>query len=227
MTDKESVSNNVEKPKAENNENGGELPSDIPANSKLILQLPMKQKWCLWFLNNKKDADWTDRLSEVYKFSKIEEFIALYDNIRPPSTCIGCDYNLFKENIQPMWEVKENKEGGRLLVFIERNRSDVLDILWSELLFALVGNQFGDDTPSICGAVCNIRTKGFKISLWTTNCNDDEANKRIGEVMKKIFTEAHYDNFKPQQLQAIRYEEHENVKVKSGSKVQERFVIIM
>ena len=43
--------------------------------------------------------------------------------------------------------------------------------------------------------------------------------------MKKIFSEAQFDNFKPTQIHAIRYEEHDNVKVKTGSKVQERFVI--
>jgi len=28
----------------------------------------------------------------------------------------GCDYNFFKEGIQPVWEVPDNKMGGRLIV---------------------------------------------------------------------------------------------------------------
>jgi len=28
----------------------------------------------------------------------------------------GCDYNFFKEGIQPVWEVPDNKNGGRLIV---------------------------------------------------------------------------------------------------------------
>lgn len=93
---------------------------------------------------------------------------SFYDNIRPPSTCIGCDYNLFKEGIQPMWEVPQNKDGGRLVLSVDKSRPDILDTLWAELLFALVGNVFGDDTPSICGAVCNIRAKGSKVTFCFT-----------------------------------------------------------
>lgn len=29
---------------------------------------------------------------------------------------IGCDYNFFRGDIEPLWEVKENKDGGRLIV---------------------------------------------------------------------------------------------------------------
>lgn len=47
-------------------------------------------------------------------------FFRLYDNIRPPSVLMGCDYNLFKEGIEPIWEVAENKNGGRLVVLVRR-----------------------------------------------------------------------------------------------------------
>ena len=64
-----------------------------------------------------------------------------------------------------MWEVPENRDGGRLVLSVDKNRADLLDTLWTELLYALVGNMFGDDTPSICGAVCNIRNKGSKVDF--------------------------------------------------------------
>lgn len=40
---------------------------------------------------------------------------------------------------------------------------ELLDQLWLELLIALIGDQFGNDTDEICGAVCNIRQKGSKV----------------------------------------------------------------
>uniref|UniRef100_A0A7E4UU17 EIF-4F 25 kDa subunit n=1 Tax=Panagrellus redivivus TaxID=6233 RepID=A0A7E4UU17_PANRE len=199
------------------------VPFIVPDDSPLRVNLPLRQIWALWFLNNDKKAEWTERLSVVHKFTHLEEFIAFYDNIRPPSTCAGCDYNLFKDPIQPMWEVPENVDGGRLVLFIDKNRPDALDIFWSELLFALVGNVFGDDTPSICGAVCNIRPKGSKICIWTQNATDDEANQRIGYVMKRIFTEAPFEH--PPPPIEIRYEDHKSVQAKSSSKVNARFTI--
>lgn len=45
----------------------------------------------------------------------------------------------------------------------------------------MVGEQFDDyDGDMICGSVVNIRTKGDKISLWTKDAKNDEANRRIG-----------------------------------------------
>jgi len=43
----------------------------------------------------------------------------------------------------------------------------------------MVGEQF-DCGDIICGSVVNIRTKGDKISLWTKDAKNDEANRKIG-----------------------------------------------
>ena len=74
---------------------------------------------------------WEDRLKKISKFSTVEDFWAyvsgclfsladhsrLYNNIKLPSQLnITCDYNVFKEEIQPMWEVPENSKGGRWLI---------------------------------------------------------------------------------------------------------------
>uniref|UniRef100_F1LDA2 eIF-4F 25 kDa subunit n=1 Tax=Ascaris suum TaxID=6253 RepID=F1LDA2_ASCSU len=92
-----------------------------------------------------------------------------------------CDYNVFKENIQPMWEVPENANGGRWLITIDKSRHhDLLDAVWLEVLLAVIGDQFGKYTDDICGIVVNIRNKGSKISIWTTNASNDESNLKIG-----------------------------------------------
>ncbi|KAL6728917.1 hypothetical protein Aduo_000020 [Ancylostoma duodenale] len=80
---------------------------------------PLKQKWTYWYLNDDRQASWEDRLKPVCTFSTVEEFWALYNNIRPPSglNCL-CDYNVFKYGIQPMWEVPENLKGGRWLITV-------------------------------------------------------------------------------------------------------------
>ena len=48
----------------------------VPADSKVRIILPLKQKWTLWFLNSNKELEWTQRLKEVYTFTQLEEFIA-------------------------------------------------------------------------------------------------------------------------------------------------------
>ena len=43
---------------------------------------------------------------------------------------IGSDYSLFKDNIQPMWEDKANKNGGRWMITLNRNQRPELDRYW-------------------------------------------------------------------------------------------------
>ncbi|VDM78172.1 unnamed protein product [Strongylus vulgaris] len=57
---------------------------------------------------------------------------------------------------------------------------DVLDSIWLELLLAMTGEQFGDDSDLICGLVCSVREKGSKIEMWTKEWKAEEGNMRIG-----------------------------------------------
>ena len=57
-----------------------------------------------------------------------------------------------------------------------------------------------DLSQQICGAVVNVRSKGDKVSLWTRDAVNDDANRRIGEILKKklslsgpIYYESHHD----------------------------------
>ncbi|VDN18487.1 unnamed protein product [Gongylonema pulchrum] len=123
--------------------------------------------WTLWYLNDQRDKSWEKRLKMVETFSTVEEFWALYLNIKTPSMLpSACDYNVFKKDIQPMWEVPENSKGGRWLVTIDKSRHhELLDLIWLEVLLAVIGEQFGEYTKDICGVVVNIRNKGSKVSI--------------------------------------------------------------
>ncbi|CAL2037661.1 hypothetical protein CAEBREN_06394 [Caenorhabditis brenneri] len=182
---------------------------------------PLKRNWTWWYLNDERNKSWEDRLKKVYTFNTVPEFWALYDAIRPPSGLNPmCDYNVFRDGIQPMWEVPENANGGRWLIVIDRSKTpEMVDMVWLEILMALVGEQFGQDMEAICGLVCNVRGKGSKISVWTKDCNDDDANMRIGVVLKEKLMNASKDLPKPL-FDVIRYEDHESCQKKTSSVVK-------
>jgi len=50
---------------------------------------------------------------------------------------------------------------------------------------ASIGADFDDD-PQIVGLVVSIRKPMDKISLWTTNADDENAVRRIGRHFKQI-----------------------------------------
>ncbi|KAK0412805.1 hypothetical protein QR680_006420 [Steinernema hermaphroditum] len=189
---------------------------------------PLRRTWTLWFLNDKKNLDWLERLHEVCSVDTLEDFWALMANIRPASRLNNtCDYNVFRDNIRPVWEVAENKRGGRWLINIDRNRHpETVDVIWMELLIAMVGEQFGADSEQICGLVCNIRNKGSKISVWTHDASDEEANRRIGLRIKETLLNADRPEHVPGPVfDTMRYEVHDDVQQKNSSQIRSRLVI--
>ncbi|CAB3402679.1 unnamed protein product [Caenorhabditis bovis] len=189
---------------------------------------PLKRAWWWWYLSDEKNMNWEERLKHVFTFKSVGEFWALYDAIKPPSGLnTSCDYSVFRHNIQPMWEVPENQHGGRWLINIEKGRPpEMIDQIWLEILMALIGEQFGDDMDSICGVVCNMRAKGSKISIWTKNANDDEANMRIGIVLKQKLLSPDIPNNVPRPLfDMLRYEDHVSCQSKTGSGVKAKLSI--
>lgn len=210
----------IEKLKIAGEKNGmTEQEQEQPAATQALY--PLKRSWTWWYLNDERSKTWEERLKKVYTFSTVPEFWALYDAIRPPSGLNPqCDYNVFRDGIQPMWEVDENENGGRWLIVIDRSKTpEMVDAIWLEILMALVGEQFGKDMESICGLVCNVRGKGSKISVWTKDCNDDDTNLRIGVVLKEKLMAASKDLPKPL-FDIIRYEDHESCQKKTSSVVK-------
>ncbi|KAL7074074.1 hypothetical protein ACQ4LE_006713 [Meloidogyne hapla] len=194
--------------------------SSISTTSRLRQEHRLKTRWTFWYLNPDRDLTWLERLKKVCTIESAESFWALFDNIRPPTGVqSGCDYNFFKQDIQPVWEVPENKDGGRLIVTIDKSKIEHLDVLWLELLVALIGEQFGRDSEYICGAVCNIRSKGHKICLWTKDAEAEDVNRRIGTILKSRFQDTTNCNIR------VNYEEHNVSQHKSSSATQVRFAL--
>ncbi|CAJ0930338.1 unnamed protein product, partial [Mesorhabditis belari] len=181
---------------------------------------PLKNTWTYWYLNDQHE-DWESRLKRVCSVSTVEEFWALQNNIKPPSMLkMTCDYNFFKNDIQPMWEVPENKNGGRWLIALEKNASpEMMDIIWIELVTSMIGEQYGEDMEKISGLVCNVRNKGSKISMWTSDHNDDDANMRIGKIIARTLKAAEIPEAlqKKRFVDMIRYEDHLSYQNKTGS----------
>ncbi|XP_003384312.1 PREDICTED: eukaryotic translation initiation factor 4E-like [Amphimedon queenslandica] len=151
---------------------------------------PLQNKWVLWYLKNDKQKEWKDNLRKIICIDTVEDFWSVYNHIKPPSQISsGCDYMLFKEGIEPMWEDKTNKDGGRWLLNIDkRDRKDgVLDNVWMETLMCLIGEIFDDSSDDICGAVAQNRTKGDKISIWTRVAKNKDHVHRIGYVIKFFY----------------------------------------
>lgn len=59
-------------------------------------------------------------------------------------------------------------------------RVEMRIIAFPPQLLCLVGEAFGDCSDQVCGAVVNIRTKGDKIAVWTSDYESRDAVTHIG-----------------------------------------------
>ncbi|EGV96494.1 Eukaryotic translation initiation factor 4E type 1B [Cricetulus griseus] len=180
---------------------------------------PLQYRWVLWFFKNDRSRPWQDNLKPVTKFNTVEDFWAMYSNIKLASKLSsGCDYALFKEGIQPMWEDNRNKRGGRWLLSLAKQQRHIeLDRLWLETLLCLLGESFEEYSKEVCGAVVNIRTKGDKIAVWTSEAEDQAGVLHIGHVYK--------ERLGLSSKTIIGYQAHADTAAKSNSLAKNRFVV--
>ncbi|XP_009448488.1 eukaryotic translation initiation factor 4E type 1B isoform X1 [Pan troglodytes] len=180
---------------------------------------PLQNRWALWFFKNDRSRAWQDNLHLVTKVDTVEDFWALYSHIQLASKLSsGCDYALFKDGIEPMWEDSRNKRGGRWLVSLAKQQRHIeLDRLWLETLLCLIGESFEEHSREVCGAVVNIRTKGDKIAVWTREAENQAGVLHIGRVYKERL------GLSPKTI--IGYQAHADTATKSNSLAKNKFVV--
>ncbi|KAF3701449.1 Eukaryotic translation initiation factor 4E [Channa argus] len=208
-------------------EDGAEETGQEIVSPEAYIKHPLQNRWSLWFFKNDKSKTWQANLRLISKFDTVEDFWALYNHIQVSSQLMsGCDYSLFKDGIEPMWEDEKNKRGGRWLITLtkQQRRSD-LDRFWLEThfflsyhqLLCLVGEAFDDYSDDVCGAVVNVRTKGDKIAVWTSDYENRDAVTHIGRVYKERLG-------LPMKM-TIGYQSHADTATKSGSTTKNKFVV--
>jgi len=74
-----------------------------------------------------------------------------------------------------MWEDPANKDGGRCTLRVQKGFAD---LLWENLLMAVIGEQF-QDANEINGVVVSIKPHGDQIQIWIRNGRDEAKIERI------------------------------------------------
>uniref|UniRef100_A0A8B9JMQ2 Eukaryotic translation initiation factor 4E family member 1B n=1 Tax=Astyanax mexicanus TaxID=7994 RepID=A0A8B9JMQ2_ASTMX len=83
-------------------------------------------------------------------------------------------------------------------------------------LLCMIGEGFGSYSRDVCGSVINVRAKGDKIAVWTTNTENAEAVTHIGSYKEILGL--------PSKL-VIGYQAHADTATKSNSITKNKFVV--
>lgn len=129
----------------------------------------MRSEWVFWFRPPISKAngyiEYEKTLHPMATVSSVEDFFTVYSHLKRPSTLpLVADYHFFRKGIRPIWEDAENRKGGKWIV---RLKKGVADRYWEDLLFAIIGDQFGDASDEVCGAVLSVRNGEDILSVWT------------------------------------------------------------
>eukprot|EP00747_Dinoflagellata_sp_TGD_P212123 gnl/TRDRNA2_/TRDRNA2_85251_c0_seq1.p1 gnl/TRDRNA2_/TRDRNA2_85251_c0~~gnl/TRDRNA2_/TRDRNA2_85251_c0_seq1.p1 ORF type:complete len:320 (-),score=62.85 gnl/TRDRNA2_/TRDRNA2_85251_c0_seq1:30-923(-) len=153
----------------------------------------LQDSWCFWVLlpNSKTKDDWQSALTNTYKFSTIEEFWQLMNNIEGPSRLGVVDFSFFKEGIKPAWEDETVKDGGRWVAKVGNLSGKDFDELWLSLACLVIGHSLVDvDSHCLCGIVASTRLKkgNTKISVWISTREETKA-MAIGQAFRSLLRE--------------------------------------
>lgn len=189
----------------------------LQEEGELDIKHPLQNKWALWFFKNDRTKKWEDNLRLVTKFDSVEDFWAIYNHIQLSSKLqVGCDYSIFKDGIQPMWEDKANKNGGRwLFQLAKQQRYQDLDRMWLETILCMIGESFEGESDFVNGAVVQVRPKGDKIAVWTSDCSNRDVILKVGNKYKERLQ-------LPQRI-VLGYQSHQDSQTRTGSTARNQY----
>ncbi|KAL6267108.1 eukaryotic translation initiation factor 4E-like [Pogonomyrmex barbatus] len=184
-----------------------------------LIKHPLQNTWTLWYYEPDRNKTWEESQREITSFDTAEDFWSLYNHIKTASELRqGSDYSMFKQGIRPMWEDDQNKCGGRWLINLEKKqRATDLDNFWLEILLCMIGEAFNEYSDDVCGAVVNVRTKGDKLGVWTSNADCADSVMEIGRKLK--------ERLRITSKTTMGYQVHRDTMVKAGSQTKNTYTL--
>lgn len=161
---------------------------------------PLQDPWTLYYDmqrhhgNSSKDQ-YEATLRCIGTFTTLESFFDTFATLHRPSRLEkNANYHLFKQGIKPMWEDPANANGGRWVITLrDRGQSAgshaaheaLVDRTWMWLVLALIGDTL-EDNDLVTGAVCSLRGKGDRITVWTRRKEPVEELNRLATHLLKM-----------------------------------------
>lgn len=123
---------------------------------------------------NQKSSDYEVNLSKIGTFNDIDSFWEVYQHLKKPGDIDCClEYQLFKEDIKPVWEEEKNKNGGKFSFLLEKNLSS---LVWEDMVIAFCGGviPFYDE---INGITISMRKTYDVAQIWFKEFSKEKCNE--------------------------------------------------
>ena len=129
---------------------------------------PLCDKWVLW-AHLPHDTDWSLKsYIQLMQVESMEEMISLYNSI-PPAMVKNCMLFLMRQNIKPMWEDPNNKQGG-CFSFKVTNKN--VPEVWKSVSYLLTGETLSQEKnfqDNITGITISPKKSFCILKIWMKN----------------------------------------------------------
>ena len=155
----------------------------------LTLESKLEHEWNLWIHQSKND--WTiNGFKNLFTIKTIKDFWELTNSWEVNGGIQLNKYFLMKDNIHPIWEHEENKNGGCWSFKVKETSAQEL---WDDLASYLVSENLSPDNDEINGISITKKKNGWVvIKIWNRN-NKKSSLKNINyDILKKWGLEVIY-----------------------------------
>jgi len=165
----------------------GESQDDL-VYSPLVL---LENEWTFWFDKYPGPGlsfeQYASSLTRIGTINTVQAFWQYYNNLpSPDDISISTSYHLMKSGSLPLWEDRNNWEGGSIAIKVKK---DVSEPLWMALLLCAIGEQFNDglhDDDSIQGVSINVRKQEDMLLIWNKRADLLNIKKLLDRIKKYL-----------------------------------------
>jgi hypothetical protein len=146
------------------------------------METKFQNNWTIWYHNSKDD--WTvNGYKKIYTIENIEDYWKLYNNWDKLGTINNKHFFIMKNDITPIWEDKNNKNGGCWSYKVTENMAQQL---WDDLSLYLVTEQLSSIKNDIVGLSACLKKNNFSvIKIWNKESKNNSLNLLASEILKK------------------------------------------
>jgi translation initiation factor 4E len=145
-------------------------------------QTEFESTWTLWYHHQKNN--WKlQSYKKIYTIKTIEDFWKLFNNWNKIGGILNQHYFLMRDDIGPIWEDNNNKNGG--CWSYKKQNGDIFD-LWTDLSVYMLGENLSSNPKSINGISVCLKNDGYSvIKIWNKSSLDNSLSNLNHEILKK------------------------------------------
>ena len=161
--------------------------------------MEFKNNWNIWY-HHEKDNWSIDGYKNIYNLNNAENFWKFYNNWESIGGVLNKHFFIIKNDIKPLWEDKQNKNGGCWSFKVIEHQAIEL---WEELSVLLVTEELLKDTNNddcLGLSICFKKNNNCVIKIWNKNSKVNSIKNINPKILEKWGTDIIYMAHMPDKL---------------------------